>query len=368
MRRLLAVLSACLGACGDNLSPSPDAAVVAFEPAPHASLPLVIGHSNTVLSHVELVTITYSDYALRDDVEAFGDAVIDSAWYNLVGAEYNVFGGTQATKVELGPAPASLSRSEIEAQIQQVLSAAAPGTINSNVLYMLYVPPTVLRGTGLVDVRSFHEILLHDRVRVPIAVVLDNGAGLDATTVTAAHLLIDAATNPYDPPNDGYYADPPETDPWTLVAGEVADLCEGEAPVPLDDQLRFMVPRVYSNRAAANGDPPCKPFAPDDSWSDVTAEPPQIQTIPRGGSVTFELTGWSTRPLPDWTLLTQRTEVSTLSTDEMAPELSSPTINNNQKVMLTLHAPATAGIGATGGIYVLSGPTRHPWAVGFIVQ
>jgi hypothetical protein len=57
-----------------------------------------------------------------------------------------------------------------------------------------------------------------------------------------------------------------------------------------------------------------------------------------------------------------------LTEDEIRPELSSNTINNNVKVMLTLHAPLHADFGAVAGIYVLSGPDAHPWAVGFFVQ
>jgi hypothetical protein len=121
MRRLLAIMSACLWACGDN-SPPIDAnqPPAAFEPAPHAPLPVVFGHSKLVLSSVQLVTITYDGYASRDDVEAFGDVVVSSPWYSAVGSEYTVLGGSDTLKVHLGPAPASLTRGLIEAQIQQV--------------------------------------------------------------------------------------------------------------------------------------------------------------------------------------------------------------------------------------------------------
>jgi len=43
-------------------------------------------------------------------------------------------------------------------------------------------------------------------------------------------------------------ADPPQTDPWSLLRREVADLCEGEDVVL---EGRFAFPRVYSNAAAA---------------------------------------------------------------------------------------------------------------------
>jgi hypothetical protein len=37
-------------------------------------------------------------------------------------------------------------------------------------------------------------------------------------------------------------------------------------------------------------------------------------------------------------------------------------------VTLTLHAPADALPGTTGGLELLSGGNEHPWAVGFVVR
>src|SRR5262249_52989906 len=157
-------------------------------------------------------------------------------------------------------------------------------------------------------------------VQVPIAVVLDDGRGLAATTQEAAHQLIDAATDPCPPPMDGYYADPPMTDPWSLIRSEISELCGGEAPII---EGSFAFPRVYSNHAAEARKSPCTPFVPDDAWSDVSAVPSTMQVVPRGGSVTFRLTGWSTREIPDWQLSTQVSDHSELTLDEMSPSFSS---------------------------------------------
>ncbi|HMG56711.1 MAG TPA: hypothetical protein VK601_24590, partial [Kofleriaceae bacterium] len=107
---------------------------------------------------------------------------------------------------------------------------------------------------------------------------------------------------------------------------------------------------------------------PGDSWSDVTAEPSQIQTVLRGGTVKFTLTGWSTSPLPDWKIRVDVAEFSNLSADEMLPTLTADTINNNHQVTLSLRVPFEAASGATGGVQVLSGENERPWAVGFKVK
>lgn len=400
MRRLLLTVTACIAGCGDSASaPSDGGGPDGFQSAPHAELPVVIGHNHVVLPNVHLITVTYEDYALRNDVEAFGDAVVASQWYRNSVAEYGAEPGVHAAKVKLGHSPLSLSRNEINAQIQQLIAQGVAENVPAgNVLFAFYVPPTVVRTFGAATApvddapaedatlpvahkarraararstrlppSSYHTVIEYNHVRYPIMVVLDDGTGLAATTFTAGRLLVNTATNPFYAPDDGWYADPlQEDDTWTLTSGEIADLCEGEAAVTLDG-LHFAVPRVYSNVALDGHKVPCQPSSPDEVFTDVYAEPSQIQAVPRGSDVTFELTGWSNRPVDDWNLRTRRATASRLTEAEMEPLLSSPVINNNRKVTLTLHAPETANVGDTGAVYVLSGPNDHPWAVGFVV-
>jgi len=369
MRRLATVLLACLGACGDNRPAPPDAplGVGPFQTAPHAPMPILFPHTGTVLSSVHLVTLKFTDHAAGLDLARFGNLLVQSEWYRQVGEEYFVGLGS-AELVDIGASPVSLSRADVAAKIVDLITThrvPRPPVTDNQLLYLLYVPPSVMRGTGLG--RSYHAMLtLSDGARVPIAVVLDTGGGAAETTKMAAHQLINAVTNPYMPPKAGYYADPLDSDPWSLVRGEVGDLCEGEAPYV---EHEFAYPRVYSNRAAMISMPPCMPFLPGDSWSDVTAEPAVIQMIPAGGSARFKLTGWSTSPLPAWNIRVEVADSSQLSRDEMRPSLTSDVINNAETVTLTLHAPPEgAAAGTKGGVYILSGENEHPWAVGFVVK
>jgi hypothetical protein len=168
-------------------------------------------------------------------------------------------------------------------------------------------------------------------------------------------------------PSDGWYADPPESDPWSVVRGEVADLCEQAPAQPLDDEHpALLVPRVYSNRASTTG--PCVPAAADEIWVDVTADPTRIPSVPRGGEVLFRLTGWSTQQTFDWPVTVLETETSGLSYLAMSPELNVTGINNAHRAVLILHAPSNADIGQVGAVYVLSGPSHNPWPVAFRVE
>ena len=321
-----------------------------------------------VLSMLQLVTITFDGYSARDAVEAFGDALVDSEWYTAIGHEYRMGPGNHLYRARIGAPPASLDRADIAQLIPDLITRGVlprPDPDDNQLLYLLYIPPTVARGADLRGVHGYHEMLALDDARFPIAVVLDDGSGIAAITTAAAHQLIDAVTNPYEPPKEGYYADPPKTDPWSLVRGEIADLCEGEA---LYVERGHAFPRVYSSAAAQASLPPCLPPMPGDIWTDVTASPAQIQSIPPGGSIKFKLTGWSTTDLPEWKLRIQAADSSNFSKDEMLPQLSTDTIKNNTTVTLTLHAPFEAAIGAVGGVYILSGPNNHPWAVGFTVR
>jgi len=370
MRRLAMVLSACLWACGDNQTGLPDLQLDAgFQSAPHALLPMVYPHTGTVLSAMQLVTLTYEGYAAASDVIAFGDALVASDWYRTTGAEYGVSPATHRQPVEVGPLPATLGRDQIAARITDLIARGvvpAPSAIGNQLLYLLYVPHADAVALGdLAGVGGYHDMLTLDGVRFPIAVVIDDGTALAATTTQAAHQVIDAATNPYLPPSAGYYADPPEKDPWRLLRREVADLCEGEDAVV---EGRFAFPRVYSNTAAVASMTPCTPVRPGDVYYDVTAEPSQIQTIAPGASVKYTLTGWSTGPLAPWGVRVRAAASSMLSSDEMRAELSSDRINNGETVTLTLHAPLEAAPGTTGGVELLSGVNDHPWAVGFVVR
>src|SRR5450432_823716 len=108
-----AVVLATSAACGGKSSgSSPDASAgpdaSGFSTAAHTPYPQALPHGGKILPHVQLVTITYSDYKYGAMVQAFGDAVVQSTWFTAVGAEYGVGAGTHAAKIVLGTSPASI--------------------------------------------------------------------------------------------------------------------------------------------------------------------------------------------------------------------------------------------------------------------
>jgi hypothetical protein len=374
----LVALVLALVACGnshDHMMAMPDGPKVfedapgPFMTAPHTPLPQAIPHAGVVLAHPQLVTLYYSDYKYKTEVQAWGDAVVTSSWWTKIGAEYGIGTMTHDAKFDMGPSPTTTTEdTDLETKIDSLITAGsipAPPQTGSQYLYMIYVPSTVPLGNSLQGFYGYHYALTHTGgARYAYAVILDDDTGIDTTTSTAAHELIEAATDPFSAPNDGWYTDPALPDPWYLILGEVGDLCNFD---PFEHEAGFVYQRSWSNAAAAAGLNPCIPNE-DDVYESVTADPPTMPHAAKGSTVTFTLTGWSTQEEPDWTIGTYDADYSDLSSQQMTPMLSTTTINNGRTATLTFKVPLNAQTGKLGGVYVLSGPYSRPWAVGFIVQ
>jgi len=370
LRRIAAArgawLTACLAAlgCGDNLAAPPDATGVPapFQTAPHVPMPAMSDHAKIVLADAQLVTVTFQDDPARGAAEAFATAAMRSDWYRTVGAEYAVMNPRDKPPLtlHLPHAPAMVTRSD--------LAALVPSTPvdDDQVLYLIFVPPAVQRSADLLALRGYHGAVARGDQQIAFAVVFEDDVDRSATALTtnAGRQLINAVASPYPEPRDGYFLDPLATDPWSLVIGGPADLCVGEAPV-VEDGVAY--PRVYSNAFAEVGFP-CKPGSADDPWTDVTVKPARMPLVRRDTTATFQLTGWSTYEALDWQLDLRVSDRSAFTIDQMHPMLSDVVINNGRMVTLTLQVPPEAPSGAAGGVYVLSGVNRHPWAVGFVVQ
>src|SRR5690349_7511220 len=89
--------------CGDDgLEHGVDALTSGeFVTATHTALPQASPHSGAIFDHPKLVTITYSNYAAKTQVEGWGDAVVTSNWWTTEGAEWGIGSMTHDAKVTL---------------------------------------------------------------------------------------------------------------------------------------------------------------------------------------------------------------------------------------------------------------------------
>jgi hypothetical protein len=341
------------------------------------NLPQVDGHGAMVLSKVQLVTVTFTGYAFEAEAQQFGDFIVASDWYKKVGADYGVGVGTHLKKVVLTDDPGmGITDLQVQALLKARIMDATlppPPKADDQVLYMVYFPSTTTVNQPGGDAACSSFAGYHGSTtyvaggRILYAVIADCGGGIDDVTSTAAHELIEAATDPVPELNGrGWYVDPVDDfDHWQVEWGqEVADLCEEEG---YQYEQGYALQPVWSNSAAAALMNPCVPSASTDYYT-VTAQPATMPTVAAGDSVTFVLTGWSTKLVPPWKIELATANFSDYFVTDLQPVLSAGTIGRGATVTLKLTAPSVATSGDLCGVQIRSGPDFHRAVVGFYVQ
>lgn len=357
-----------------------------FVEAPHAALPQVPDNGGPVVAAPKIVTITFAGYSEDATMKSFGDWIAGSSWLAQVGHDYGVDTGTHAAHVVLQmTAPTSPTDLDTQALIEQEIGngtlpsafdvdggsaeGGAPADAGSGVpggyVYVLFYPQGTTAGAFLGGpstcadlggghyIGGYHWETQSGAYHVPYAVIptCSDASGVEGASdleASASHEIIEASTDPFPYTNTAYALTDP-SNPWTATDGEVADLCEGQTV----QQGGFTVQRIWSNAAAAAGTAPCIP-APAEGFYDVSPSPDTTQTVAAGSSVTFTLTGFSTAPLPPWSLqafAASGTFVPTL-------QLSAATIGNGQTATLEVTVPSTAS--AQGYAAVIVSSSRAP--------
>ncbi len=281
--------------CASGVPPNPGPPAGPFTPAAHDASFVVPNQSGPILTAPDLVTITWSDYPLADEVHAFGNWIVGSDWLAAVGKDYGVGFGTNVDVRLPSPAPTMLYDSDLQ---KQIVAWQADGTVppaGINTIYMVYLNPgmqfsDVYGQTACVDYGAFHAeggqpFFAYAPIGTcPIGGVWDL---LSQTEISAAHEFIEAATDPR-PTSAPAYKVPNAFN----EAAEVADLCDGRN----DREGSFAYQRIWSNTAAATGGDPCLPPNPKEPYFRV--ELSQAGIIPVTIGVTTELTfrAWSSAP------------------------------------------------------------------------
>ena len=333
-------------------------AIDAFEPAPHAPQPQVPYQGGHLLKSVQLVTITFADDSARAAVEAFGDWIVQSDWLTSIGAEYGIGAGRHVAKVALFEnAPAQTTDTAIRALIADHVKSKTlptPPSDFSDYLYVIYFPPQsrIVDETGFVSAcnpfggAGYHADMMLGTLHLPYAVVIGcptPGTQLANTTLIASHEIMEAITDPLASVEIGY-AIQDSNDPWSLN-GEIGDLCYLQPVVASG----YSVQRIWSNAAAARGDAPCVPASPDKPFFNVFSAQSLLPISP-GGVATFELTAWSTAPMPAWSLKA----IPGGGTMTVVSSLGASSVRNGQVVTATVTAPPVAASGSFAIVDVLS--------------
>ena len=339
---------------------------VVFSPAPHDALPQFTNGGGGLLTSFRLVTVTWSGYPYRPQVEALGDWIVTSPWLSAFAPAYGPLSATNQNVELANAAPAgTLATSDLEALLAAGIDAGTlPGDLTAagvnNHLYLFFTPAaTTVSFLGNLTCQGNLGFHFTNRPGSPFgpgsiayAVIPDCDGGLPAIERTASHELIEAVTDP------GISSFQINQGPWSEAGAqiEIGDTCE-DAMVSIGGHT---LSTAWSNAAASAGLDPCIPWSQaQGAYRNVSAQPPS-QTVAAGQPATFVLTGWSNAPAADWPLTFHRD----LAVFDFTPAISgggAATINNGQTLTVQLTPPTGTPSGARAIVWVQSGT---PPAVG----
>jgi hypothetical protein len=301
-----------------------------------AALPQVLNLGGPTLDHATLVSVTYADDPLADEVEDFVASVGCSNYWSQTTAEYGIGEAVAGPPVRLAEAaPAMIDDSKISAWLVQKIESGDPQFAKPapQTVYIVFFPETsvitekAFQMTSCKDFGGYHyETQLSDGSPVAYAViprcpVEDAGRNpfgitsspdqahetqVASVTVPASHEIIESVTDPEPVSRPAYYTtDPNHFGWWVANLTEVADLCtaQGGAGIP-----PWYVEPIWSNRAAARGEYACVPRP----YSDIVYAAPVLPDsqatiegfvetvasvpIPVGGSATIPVRIVGTTP------------------------------------------------------------------------
>jgi hypothetical protein len=239
----------------------------------------------------------------------------------------------------------------------------APVAGSDDLLLVLYLPTTSTVDLGggftigcgqLGD--SYHSGAMYGTARYAYAIVLGCPFGgltpLAVAEDVASHEIIEAMTDPY-PFAPAYLLTSPD-EPWSVLGGEVADLCAGLSTT----ENGYTVQRVWSSSQVARGDVPCIPVPAAPPYRAVSSET-TVAPISAGQTMQLVLQAWSSAPAPPWHI-TVVDATGTLAGTQ--PQLDRASVGNGDAASVKVTAPATAASGQYEVYQVLSSETMNPYA------
>ena len=274
--------------------------------------PLVVKNGNFLIASPQVITITFASDANGPLLQAFADWVVKSTYLSTVGADYGVGLGTNqnvtvsdlpAATVASGGTPQSYIFSKI---LDGTLPAPQPPTVAGtpgNTIYMIYYPPGIAgvlpRGAG-----GFHRCakLYPDTMPVEagpnplIGFAVIQSGSTSFLQEAGSHELVEQATNACG--TDGY-SEKSDGTAWDYVGGEVGDLCYNQFE---HDASGYWVQRIWSTSAAHARSGPLLAGSGRRLPQCLVFPGHRLVAAPVGGTVTFDLTGWSVGASAPWTL------------------------------------------------------------------
>lgn len=348
-------------------------------PAMHGPLPQVGYQGGGVLTAPEVVTVTFPGDSMAQQLEAFGDGILQTCWWDTVRAGYCEANGMNCVgrgvvpmkpHVELTAAAAASytdssqgGASSLQQFIQQQVSNGTFPAPDANTIYTLYFPSGTsisLDGAQSCVNGGFGGYHNSTTVTPPggsntvvsYAVVPRCTNTLGEITFAASHELSEASTDPHVGQNQiGYYISQTNLDylPWALLGGgEIGDLCVDPTGANQDQTTATLgnntwtVQRIWSNGNAAASLDPCVPMPSSEVYFNLAPEAGHgTLQMAVGSTQTFTATAFSTGPMAAWTIEGLDAAQLQGQTPIVQVSLSAGTAKNGDSVTVTVKLNST---------------------------
>ncbi len=353
---------------GPDLGPFVPAAHRGGPSRPHAS-------AAGLLSPLRLVVIVADGDPLANDLFAFADAAVASAWLRTVTKEYGVAapsGSVHLTGAAFTADTMPLDAAAVSSYVDATLAAATdPPNPDGKTLYLVYLPPGVDLANNVMckgpAPSGYHH--KYGTAGDGYAVVQRCQGGFETAmqqlTIVGSHEIAEAAT---DTGVGWRVAIPASTvppwmaDPWLEYEAsritENGDLC-------IDTRVQegaYYYQRAFSNAAAATGGDPCAPSLPIPYYGATTDKPWYAASA--GTTLKIPITGWSTAATANW-IVRAKVQDTSVAGAAWTAAAGGATLNNGTTATLTVTVPADAQSGAWAAIYLLAerqDANKHPLA------
>jgi hypothetical protein len=281
-------------------------------PSQHHPIPQLTYNGGPILSHIRVVTITFTGDAHRDGFRGFTHFITGTDWWKQTSGGYCVDGGPNAgcvgTGTEVAPeggawlpdgstadggdgyldvelaydfAGKGITDSDIQTWLSNHLAAGDFPAGDSQTVYTIFFPSTTSISTGGAGGTSCVSFLgYHSEAAITVQPGLVSYAVIPYcsmnglyqltdyqwVTLAASHELSEAATDPHPNTATAFYLS--NNDAWIANAigggGEDGDMC---MHVTYDlgqtyNESGYNVQRVWSNQAAGASQQPCQPWTP----------------------------------------------------------------------------------------------------------
>ncbi|HEX7663311.1 MAG TPA: hypothetical protein VF407_02310 [Polyangiaceae bacterium] len=246
-------------------------------PATHSAMPQVKNLGGPVIKNAKVLAITFpdDDSASVASIEDFSTKIGASKYWTTIGQEYGVAAATSTGVHYATTLPSkSISDDDIQAFLTAQVGTGLPAG-DSSTLYALYYPTgyTITlphnQGTSCKQFGAYHgEFQTSDGQSRMYAVMprckpeFPGETTIDTVTAAASHEYFEAATDPF-PDSQPAWSLPDGTGlGWYFLGGggELGDMCAGLGDVFYkDDEVGYLVQRMWSNAAAKASHDPCIP-------------------------------------------------------------------------------------------------------------